>query len=95
MPDLTDAPRAEPGETVLVVDDELSVRMLVAEVFEDLGYTAIEASDGPSGCGCCSRTRASTVDHRRRPNGRQVAVRPRDPARPEESCSSLATRRTR
>ena len=43
------AARAEAGETVLVVDDEPTVRMLVVEVLEDLGYTAIEAVDGPSG----------------------------------------------
>ena len=42
-------PRAERGETVLVVDDEPTVRMLVAEVLEDLGYTAIEAADGAAG----------------------------------------------
>ena len=47
--DLSDAPRAEQGETVLIVDDEPSVRMLVSEVLEDLGYTAIEAADGPTG----------------------------------------------
>jgi len=47
--DLADAPRAEKGETVLIVDDEPSVRMLVTEVLEDLGYTAIEAADGSSG----------------------------------------------
>ncbi|MGF3024541.1 ATP-binding protein [Methylobacterium aquaticum] len=46
---LADAPRAEQGETVLVVDDEPTVRMLVAEVLEDLGYTAIEAADGAAG----------------------------------------------
>ena len=40
------APRASRDETVLVVDDEPTVRMLVAEVLEDLGYTAIEAADG-------------------------------------------------
>jgi PAS domain S-box-containing protein len=34
------------GETVLVVDDEPTVRRLVTEVLEDLGYAAIEASDG-------------------------------------------------
>ena len=45
----TAAPRAEQGETVLVVDDEPTVRMLVTEVLEELGYTAIEASDSPSG----------------------------------------------
>jgi len=45
-PNLAEAPRAEVGETVLVVDDELSVRMLVTDVLEELGYTAIEAADG-------------------------------------------------
>jgi CheY-like chemotaxis protein len=44
-----DLPRAEPGETVLVVDDEPAIRMLVSEVLEDLGYAAIEAEDGLSG----------------------------------------------
>ena len=43
------SPRAEEGETVLVVDDEATVRMLVTEVLEDLGYRAIEAVDGASG----------------------------------------------
>jgi CheY-like chemotaxis protein len=33
----------------LVVDDEPGVRMLVAEVLEELGYSSIEASDGVSG----------------------------------------------
>ncbi len=47
--DLAGAPRAEQGETVLVVDDEPTVRMLVMEVLEDLGYAAIEAADGASG----------------------------------------------
>jgi PAS domain S-box-containing protein len=37
------------GETVLVIDDEPTVRMLVSEALSDLGYTAIEAEDGPSG----------------------------------------------
>jgi CheY-like chemotaxis protein len=41
--------RAPTGKTVLVIDDEPSVRMLVTEVLEDLGYAAIEASDGPMG----------------------------------------------
>ncbi len=47
--ELSEAPRAEQGETVLVVDDEPTVRMLVTEVLEDLGYTAIEAVDGAAG----------------------------------------------
>jgi PAS domain S-box-containing protein len=42
-------PRAEPGETVLVVDDEPTVRMLVGDTLADLGYQAIEAADAASG----------------------------------------------
>lgn len=37
------------GETVLVVDDEAAVRMLVAEVLDEMGLKTIEASDGPAG----------------------------------------------
>ena len=37
------------GETVLLIDDEPTVRMLAAEVLGDAGYTVIEAIDGPSG----------------------------------------------
>ena len=47
--ELSAAPRAGQGETVLVVDDEATVRMLVTEVLEDLGYVAIEAADGAAG----------------------------------------------
>lgn len=49
MPQRGHAARAERGETVLVVDDEPTVRMLVTEVLEELGYSAIEAADGASG----------------------------------------------
>jgi hypothetical protein len=42
-------PRAEQGETVLVVDDEPAIRMLVSEVLQDLGYAAIEAADAAAG----------------------------------------------
>jgi signal transduction histidine kinase/CheY-like chemotaxis protein len=41
--------RAEQGETVLIVDDEPTVRMLVADVLEEFGYHAIEAPDGATG----------------------------------------------
>jgi CheY-like chemotaxis protein len=37
--------RAAAGETVLIVDDEPTVRMLVSEVLLDLGYGALEAAD--------------------------------------------------
>jgi PAS domain S-box-containing protein len=42
-------PRVGRGETVLVVDDEPMIVTLVAEVLEELGYCAIQASDGASG----------------------------------------------
>ena len=47
--DLSAAPRSAAGETVLVVDDEPTIRMLVTEVLEDLGYVALHAGDGPAG----------------------------------------------
>ncbi len=47
--ELAEVSRAGAGETVLVVDDEPTVRMLVAEVLEELGYSALEAADGASG----------------------------------------------
>ena len=37
------------GGTVLVVDDEPTVRMLIGDVLRDLGYTVIEAADGLEG----------------------------------------------
>jgi signal transduction histidine kinase/DNA-binding response OmpR family regulator len=37
------------GETVLVVDDEPTVRMLVADLLQDAGYRVMEAADGPEG----------------------------------------------
>ena len=49
LPDMSGAPQAGHGETVLVVDDEPTVRMLVVDVLEELGYAAIEAGDGASG----------------------------------------------
>ncbi|UAK23829.1 response regulator [Sphingomonas nostoxanthinifaciens] len=37
------------GETVLVIDDEPAIRMLVAEVLEDNGYQVLTAEDGSAG----------------------------------------------
>ncbi len=37
------------GETVLVVDDEASVRTLVSDVLEDLGYIVLQADRGATG----------------------------------------------
>jgi signal transduction histidine kinase len=37
------------SETVLVVDDEPTVRMLISDILEELGYVAIEAADSVAG----------------------------------------------
>jgi PAS domain S-box-containing protein len=37
------------GETVLVIEDEPVVRGLIVEVVAELGFAALEATDGPSG----------------------------------------------
>jgi CheY-like chemotaxis protein len=37
------------GETVLVIDDEPSVRLLIVDVLQEAGYGVLEADDGPAG----------------------------------------------
>lgn len=37
------------GETVLVIDDEESVRILMTDVLEETGYRVLEAADGTAG----------------------------------------------
>jgi PAS domain S-box-containing protein len=44
-----EAPLASEGETVLVIEDEPVVRGLIVEVVADLGFAALEATDGLSG----------------------------------------------
>ena len=39
-------PRGE-GETIMVVEDDAAVRLLIAAVLEELGYRYLEASDAP------------------------------------------------
>jgi len=46
---ISELPRSEQGETVLVVDDEPTVRMLITDILEDLGYAAIEVGDSAAG----------------------------------------------
>jgi signal transduction histidine kinase/ActR/RegA family two-component response regulator len=46
-PDHDESP-ASGSETVLLVEDELVVRRLVAEILETSGYTVLQAGDGPS-----------------------------------------------
>jgi len=47
--ELTNIEPAPHNETVLVVDDEETVRMLITDVLDELGYVALEAEDGKSG----------------------------------------------
>jgi len=50
-------PSVEGSATVLVVDDEEVIRMLVTEVLEDQGYIAIAAGDAATGLGLLRRNR--------------------------------------
>lgn len=43
-----DTPAQTSAETILVVDDEPTIRMLAVEVLEELGYQVIDCWDGPS-----------------------------------------------
>lgn len=46
---LTTLHPAESGKVVLVVEDESSVRLLIVETLNEMGYQTIEASDGGAG----------------------------------------------
>jgi PAS domain S-box-containing protein len=41
-------PERSDGETILVVEDEVTIRTLIAEMLEESGYRVITAGDGPS-----------------------------------------------
>jgi signal transduction histidine kinase/CheY-like chemotaxis protein len=64
--------------TVLVVDDEPTIRMLVIEILEELGHTALEAGDGAAalrvlGTGVSIDLLITDVGLPGQMNGRQVA----------------------
>jgi PAS domain S-box-containing protein len=42
-------PETGAGETVLVIDDEPTLRLLMSDVLAEAGYAVLEAQDGPSG----------------------------------------------
>ena len=72
------APPAGAGETILVVDDEPSVRMLVVDLLEDLGYRVLQAGDGAAGLALLQSTAridllVSDVGLPGMMNGRQMA----------------------
>ena len=45
----TERPMAKPGETLLLIEDEASVRIVTAKLLSKLGYTVITAVDGLDG----------------------------------------------
>lgn len=47
--EVEEIPAAEAGETVLIVDDEPTVRMLIGDTLSELGYNGLEAADAASG----------------------------------------------
>ncbi|MBI5137997.1 MAG: PAS domain S-box protein [Nitrospirae bacterium] len=49
-PDPAQVPRAHPGETILLADDEELVRLTAREVLRDLGYEVLDAADGETAC---------------------------------------------
>ncbi|ESR26969.1 Multi-sensor hybrid histidine kinase [Lutibaculum baratangense AMV1] len=48
LPEIEPAPASRGTETVLVVEDDESVRQTAVEMLTDLGYTVLEAEDGQS-----------------------------------------------
>jgi PAS domain S-box-containing protein len=80
---------AQTGETVLLVDDEDGVRQSAAEHLRELGYTVLEAEDGPAALRILDTTPrldllVTDVGLPNGMNGRQVseAVRQRRPGLP-------------
>jgi PAS domain S-box-containing protein len=75
-------PRAAPGMTVLLVDDEEGVRRTAADRLRDLGHTVVEAADGPEALRMMVGTRpdllVTDVGLPNGMNGRQVAEAARE-----------------
>ena len=83
------------GETVLVIEDDSAVRLIISDVLRDLGYACIEASDGQAALPMLtSNTPTRPADHRRRPARPERPADRRDRAprtgRTSRSCSSPA-----
>ena len=72
------APPVEGRHSVMVVDDEPTIRMLVVEILEEMGHVVLEAGDGPSalrllGTGAHVDLLITDVGLPGQMNGRQVA----------------------
>lgn len=55
-------PRARPGETVLLVEDDREVRRWVASALEALGYRVLQAADAPAALELLESPAARRVD---------------------------------
>jgi CheY-like chemotaxis protein len=55
-------PRAQPGETVLLVEDDREVRRWVASALEALGYRVLQAADAPAALELLESPPAQRVD---------------------------------
>jgi hypothetical protein len=75
------------GETVLIVDDEPTVRMLMREVLEEAGYIVLDAADGPAGLRILSSP-ANVVRTRSR-TGEGALRLPRRPDRPRHRSPNV------
>jgi hypothetical protein len=70
------------GETVLVIEDDAGVRLLVMQVLEELGYQAIETADGRQAVPILEvLTPSGPADQRRRPAWAEWTTVGRDRAR--------------
>ncbi|PDT89147.1 hybrid sensor histidine kinase/response regulator [Bradyrhizobium sp. Y36] len=49
LPATRNAVRSEASHTILIVDDEPSIRMLLTDALEEIGFNVTEAHDGPTG----------------------------------------------
>ena len=50
------------GETILVVEDENSVRSLISRILRSEGYNVLEASDGPQATSISEQMQTETID---------------------------------
>lgn len=58
---LRKSPMSVPASTILVVEDDAIVRMLIVDVLEELEYTVLEAEDGEEAQKCLKTNPRSLI----------------------------------